>query len=344
MVESSGQTVSPNSEETDRIRVALQQMGRVIEWSVSGSTGELDRAMGALSGATAEMSETLVGLETLVATQVKAIKEVLNHVGSVRSPDDGAGVTELSSFLDHASETLSGLVSLITSFARENIKVTYVVDDLVTVLGEVFENLDKVYAIADETALLAINASLEAARAGEAGKGFAVVSSEVRGLSQSAKQFNAQIAENVGSARSLVEEVHAAVNWMSGRDLGLENTIAFREEVAGVMASMTEVNSCISELADTIESDNTRLEELVSTAMRVLQFEDIVSQTVRTTMARLKAIPTAFEQALEAVSSESHSPETLVEAVVARFEECVESSAEKSSEKPGLDEGDALLF
>ena len=54
--------------------------------------------------------------------------------------------------------------------------------------------------IADQTDLLALNASIEAARAGEAGKGFAVVAEQIANLAK-------QSAENVVEIDHVVEEL-----------------------------------------------------------------------------------------------------------------------------------------
>lgn len=60
--------------------------------------------------------------------------------------------------------------------------------------------------IADETNLLALNASIEAARAGDAGRGFAVVASEIQKLSENSMEASHKIAEVVKVILAMTEE------------------------------------------------------------------------------------------------------------------------------------------
>lgn len=66
-------------------------------------------------------------------------------------------------------------------------------------------------AIADETNLLALNASIEAARAGENGKGFAVVASEIQSL---AEQTNVSADEIMNEINGLMSESEKSVEVM----------------------------------------------------------------------------------------------------------------------------------
>ena len=70
--------------------------------------------------------------------------------------------------------------------------------------------------IAEQTNLLALNATIEAARAGEAGKGFAVVASEVKDLAQETAKATEDIARRVEAIQADTTGAVAAIE----RDLG----------------------------------------------------------------------------------------------------------------------------
>ena len=61
--------------------------------------------------------------------------------------------------------------------------------------------------IAEQTKLLALNASIEAARAGEEGRGFAVVATQVRELANQSKEASSRIASQINDIQSSVQTV-----------------------------------------------------------------------------------------------------------------------------------------
>jgi methyl-accepting chemotaxis protein len=70
---------------------------------------------------------------------------------------------------------------------------------------QIGEIIDTVNEIADQSKLLALNASIEAARAGEEGRGFAVVAMEVRQLAEQSRQATARVA-------GILNEIQQATN------------------------------------------------------------------------------------------------------------------------------------
>jgi methyl-accepting chemotaxis protein len=85
-------------------------------------------------------------------------------------------------------------------------EATAIIDDLSKGTQEVGEVLTLIQGIAEQTNLLALNATIEAARAGEAGKGFAVVASEVKGLATETSRATESIAEQINRMRSFMSE------------------------------------------------------------------------------------------------------------------------------------------
>lgn len=83
---------------------------------------------------------------------------------------------------------MGSIQKLFTSI-NEKIKVLKNYSDEVTTLNSL------VHSIAEQTSMLALNASIEAARAGDQGKGFSVVASEVSKLSAETNNVSSKIED-----------------------------------------------------------------------------------------------------------------------------------------------------
>ena len=97
--------------------------------------------------------------------------------------------------------------------------------------------------IANQTKMLGLNASIEAARVGDMGKGFSVVASEIRKLSESSKETTASIS-------SLLEKIQESVN----KTIQVSNTTLDITEQQS--AAIEETNASVEEVTTfTMELD-----------------------------------------------------------------------------------------
>jgi methyl-accepting chemotaxis protein len=119
--------------------------------------------------------------------------------------------------------------------------------------------------IAEQTNLLALNATIEAARAGEAGKGFAVVASEVKNLAnQTAKatgEISSQISGIQGATKSSVDAIERIFQAIANVD----------QISATIAAAVEEQGAATKEIARNIEQAATGTKEVSSNIVGVTQ-------------------------------------------------------------------------
>lgn len=107
--------------------------------------------------------------------------------------------------------------------------------------------------IADETNLLALNASIEAARAGEQGKGFAVVASQIQKLAEQSNASAEQISEII---KSLLKNSEKMVEIMQDVNTVVEEQYKDVEDTAtsftvveqGIISSMTSIQKIVAKV------------------------------------------------------------------------------------------------
>ncbi len=146
-------------------------------------------------------------------------------------------------------------------------------------LAEASQEISKIVAvisqIASRTNLLALNASIQAARAGEAGRGFAIVADEVRQLAdRSAKslkeieQIVLQIQSETGSVMTAMEE-------------GIQQVIDVTdksEQSKRALEDIIEVSNRINSLVRSITADTVKQQENSGAVSNVMQSIELTAQ------------------------------------------------------------------
>ena len=134
-------------------------------------------------------------------------------------------------------------------------------EQLQTAVKEIQRCMGKIGSIADETNILAINASIEAARAGEQGKGFAVVAEKVRELAREIKE--------------LTDEVDTGVQNVEAGAVQLNKSIQVSQQTLGqgvdIVNSTSESFQQITEAAEGAASVQAEISNVIEDSQRALQ-------------------------------------------------------------------------
>lgn len=184
-----------------------------------------------------------------------------------------AGKTEDSKhLLQNARKLKDELVEDMRVMAKE-------MADLMHLVGEVNEIVDKVQSIAGQTNLLALNASIEAARAGEMGKGFAVVADEVRKLADDTneqlvdmRQFVSQMNKATEESKASLEKSVASGDRMGEMINGVADSVrenaeqlgGMAENVHGMSMSIEEIRTAIHEINTAMDASTADAEQMAN--------------------------------------------------------------------------------
>ena len=121
----------------------------------------------------------------------------------------------------------------------------------------------KIKSIADETNILAINASIEAARAGEQGRGFAVVAEKVRELAADIKELTEEVDSGVHAVETGADKLSSSIqesNQTLSQGVGLVNGTG--ESFVQIISAAEGAAGVQTEISGVIQNSQRALQEI----------------------------------------------------------------------------------
>jgi len=249
---------------------SLRDMASQVREAANSVSSAATQIQAATTQQTASSTEQDAAVTQTVATVEEVRATVIQTSERAQAVADASqqSVQVSRSGQQSVTDTVTGMDSIrerVESIA-ENILM---LSERTQQIGEI---IDTVNALADQSKLLALNASIEAARAGEEGKGFAVVAMEVRQLAE-------QSRESTGRVRNILNEIQQATNTAvmvteegsKGAESGMTMAQRAGEAIRELAATIEEAAQAAVQIAASTHQQTNGMDQLASAMNQIKQ-------------------------------------------------------------------------
>jgi methyl-accepting chemotaxis protein len=271
---------------------------------VSRSAGELSETSVNILTATKDISQTIDNVEQGIVQQASDAQDCLTHmnglsdqvnkvynstyeiekiVGNTRTvADEGM---DIIAELNKKSEATSDITQNVIVKVREFETLSASIEGFVNVIND----------IANQTNLLSLNASIEAARAGDAGRGFAVVAAEIRKLAD-------QSVEAANHIQVIVQEIHTKT----------KDTADTAAEAKNIVESQTQ---SLSRTISVFNDINSHVKKLVLSMNDIAEGIKNIEDAKKDTLSAIESISAVSEESAASTEEVSATATSQIDSV-----------------------------
>lgn len=287
----------------DRSRAAgrrrLEEIAADLEATVSGLQDGQIHATGMLRSTAEAMSVRATQTNACARSAIQAVTAASDSITIVL-----VAIRQLAG----STENIAGLVHQSDELVERAIRHAKATDDAIGVLADRAAHIEEIVrlisAISSRTNLLALNASIEAARAGNAGRGFAVVAAEVKQLARQTAEATEEIAAQIrsiqgltgtavganrqigGTVREITGIVGAIIAALDQQDSATGSIIQATETAAGCVATM---ERSIGEVGDAADHTDRSAHDIRLEAEQLTCHADRLGASIRVFLERVQA-------------------------------------------------------
>ena len=252
MVESIRQGMDENQELISRQKEDMANNLNLIE--------NIKKVCSNLDGVSQETLSTADAIHNGTNEQEQAVRnleQVMDHL--VQELNTSAGVSE------HAAEAAVSAAQKIISTGLQLETLEEAIEKISAMSAQIGEIIGEINSIAQQTNMLSLNASIEAARVGESGKGFAVVATQVGALAARSAHAAKQTSELITNSINAVEE---------GRLITEKTT----EDFGAVVEEIEEASRSVNEITNMVKK---KLESVTYAVRGLYIIADVVEKNIQ---------------------------------------------------------------
>lgn len=236
----------------------LMELAQSMSEDIEDSVGKMNALKESIADTQAGMSEINNGIAdttNAVQEQLRMTSDIQNQIQFVTETSNAISesVNYSAQIIDDSMQIMNTMLedAKASETAGQEVKSSLVL--LQENTASMKQIVSMISDIAEQTSLLALNASIEAARAGEAGRGFAVVAGEVNNLSVQTQSATTDISK-------LIDEIGAQVGSVVDKtEVLLQNNAKQNESADATNAKLIEVKNCSND----IDANSDRLSDAV---------------------------------------------------------------------------------
>jgi len=250
---------------------------------VSGMSEQLSHGCHQVADSSQQQSAAAGTMAAAASQMTASIEEITRHAERALGMANQA-----ESLAKSGGQVIHQVVSDMDDIARSAQQSAQVIRTLDQESEGIFNIIQVIKSIADQTNLLALNAAIEAARAGEQGRGFAVVADEVRSLaartSASTQEIAAMVARIQHSTREAVSSMEAGVAQV---DKGMAVTAEVERAIREILDATLSTTQLVNDITRTIGEQSHASNEIAHQVEMIAGMSEgnskVIGQTANTT-------------------------------------------------------------